>query len=261
MSVWLCIPARRDLPESTIPAWIKAGYKVATCREKHLGYVGYPAEAQADINIPFEGEYPGWSICTNLLIHEVMMYDASASWFVCGGDDTFPDPHKTPDQIALACGRYFGTQQKLYRQEQTSNILTGDKVGRFNWSTFGIMQPTGDDWRDSKGKTIERIAGSPWIGREFARRMYHGGGPLYAGFTYSFADEHLQNVAQKLGVFWQRSDLTHEHRHIARDNPNWQAEQPEWTRKLYAREQWDRNKALFERLKAGGFKEAYDLLD
>lgn len=246
MSVWLCIPARRDLPESTIPAWKKAGYKVAICREPKVS-----AHIQLweciDLIIDLRIDYPGWSICTNLLIHSVMMEDPTANWFVCGGDDTLPDPTWAPDLIATQCEAYFHPAWK--------------KAGGVKSHTFGVMQPTGDDWSDSKGKTIERIAGSPWIGREFARRMYHGGGPLYAGFSYSFADEHLQNVAQKLGVFWQRPDLTHEHRHIARNNPNWQAEQPEWTKKLYARDQWDRNKALFERLKAGGFKEAYDLLD
>ena len=50
--------------------------------------------------------------------------------------------------------------------------------------TFGVMQPTGDRWGERNGiATIDRIAGSPWMGREFCRRMYHGSGPMYNGST------------------------------------------------------------------------------
>jgi hypothetical protein len=72
--------------------------------------------------------------------------------------------------------------------------------------TFGVMQPTGDRWANG---SIDRICGSPWLGREFCTRMYHGKGPMYGGYLHMFGDEELQHVATRLGVLWQRRDLTH----------------------------------------------------
>ena len=131
-------------------------------------------------------------------------------------------------------------------------------VAQFEASrTFGVMQPTGDRWGDhgeGNGAVIDRIAGSPWMGREFCRRMYHGSGPLYNGYYHNFADEELQNVAQKLGVFWQRRDLIHEHRHWARPRGDVR-DMPEWAAKINdpAQSDWDKSKALFAARKAAGF--------
>ena len=92
------------------------------------------------------------------------------------------------------------------------------------------------------------------MGREFCRRMYHGAGPLYNGYYHNFADEELQQVAQKLGVFWQRRDLIHEHRHWARPRGDWR-DAPEWARKINHPKlsDWDKSKALFAARKAAGF--------
>jgi hypothetical protein len=92
------------------------------------------------------------------------------------------------------------------------------------------------------------------MGREFCRRMYHGSGPMYNGYYHNFADEELQNVAQKLGVFWQRRDLIQEHRHWARPRGDVR-DMPEWAQKINdpRLSDWDKSKALFAVRKAGGF--------
>ncbi len=112
------------------------------------------------------------------------------------------------------------------------------------------MQPTGDPWSDTKGRIIERIAGSPWIGREFCRRMNGGAGPLWQEYTHCFEDEELQCVAQKLGVFWQRPDLTHKHNHWMR-KPN--AKVPPHLAEATSPQHWAKFKALFEIRKRAGF--------
>ena len=114
------------------------------------------------------------------------------------------------------------------------------------------MQPTGDRWGERNGiATIDRIAGSPWMGREFCRRMYHGSGPMYNGYYHNFADEELQCVAEQLGVFWQRRDLTQEHRHWARPRGDWR-DAPDWAHKINNPQfsDWDKSKALFAARKA-----------
>lgn len=242
MSVWLCLPSKRKPEESTLSAWREHGYKVAVAREWTDEDCYY-----ANIVIPVYA-YQGWPRSTNMIIQHVMAFDPDVNWFVAGGDDTLPDPNHTPEEIADQCLLQFCP-------------LTGTELREYG--TFGVMQPTGDPWKDEKGRIIERIAGSPWIGREFARRMYHGAGPLYPGFFHNFADEHLQCVAQKLGVFWQRPDLIQEHRHWARKQGSWD-DAPEWGKRdspMYHPDEWTKSKALFDRLKAGGFAEANQMLE
>ena len=102
--------------------------------------------------------------------------------------------------------------------------MDGAFIRRFE--TFGVMQATGDRWGENEPWAraqfpdapayIDRICGSPWIGREFARRMNQGKGPFWREYFHMFADEELQCVAQRLGVLWQRRDLTHHHEHPRR---------------------------------------------
>jgi hypothetical protein len=221
-----------------------------------------------------------------------MARDSEAQWFVSGGDDYFPDPTKRAEDIAQECAAHFAAdfnESAKDCQGWTSEDRMRIHEYRALSETFGVMQPTGDRWGEGRcttcngvGKwngpnmrgdycddcqgsgrsaTIDRIAGSPWIGREFARRAYHGGGPLYNGFYHNFADEHLQCIARKLGVFWQRRDLTQEHRHWARLRGDWR-DCPPWAKAINDPKlsDWDASKALFAKLKAGGFREADDLL-
>ena len=234
MSVWYCIPSKRPPNEANacLEAWQQAGYNVAIIRE--------PADGKLDVAIQLDTQaYLGWPRSVNLLVAVVMATDSHAEWFVTGGDDYFPDQNKTADEIAGECGEYFAN-------------LHGQNYGN---DSFGVMQPTGDRWGERHGEAIiDRIAGSPWMGREFCRRMYHGGGPLYPGYHHNFADEELQNVAQKLGVFWQRRDLVQEHRHWARPRGDW-ADAPEWALAINhpIHSDWEPSKALFAKRKAAGF--------
>ncbi len=223
MSVWWCVPSARD-GGGTLPAWKEKGYKTALWRS-----TGVERDVPADLVMT--GDYPGYYQATNRLIKTVLDADKSCDWVVCGGDDTLPDA-RNPEDIAIECSTYF-----LVR------------TGR---STHGVMQPTGDPWLDGQGRIIERIAGSPWIGREFCERANLGNGPWWPEYTHCFGDEELQNVATRLGVFWQRPDLTHEHHNWARARGD-QRDMPEFLREANSPQHWAKYKALYERRKAGGF--------
>jgi len=257
MSVWFVVPSKRKLQEAQqcFDAWNERGYKVAVLREAIDGTpdVTYLRRTHT---------YLGWARSVNLLVALVMAYDSHAEWIVTGGDDYYPDPTKRAEEIAKECLVHFG-------------LINGAGP---DLPSFGVMQPTGDRWGETtcpvcrglggplesiqcvscKGTmrqaTIDRIAGSPWMGREFCRRMYHGSGPMYNGYHHNFADEELQNVAIKLGVFWQRRDLMQEHRHWARPRGDW-ADCPEWARAINdpRLSDWDKSKALFAARKAAGF--------
>lgn len=249
MSVWLCIPSKRPLHEvgEVLAAWKECGYKIALTREAVDG-----RPSVANVCLPVY-EYQGWARSTNLLIATVMAADRDAEWFIGGGDDYWPDPTKTADDIAEECLMHFAEAAR----ERSGGLPWMGTAHLKELGLFGVMQPTGDRWMDrgdGQGAVIDRIAGSPWMGREFCRRMYHGSGPMYNGYYHNFADEELQNVAQQLGVFWQRRDLTQEHRHWARPRGDWR-DAPDWARKINDPQQsdWERSKALFAKRKAAGF--------
>jgi hypothetical protein len=223
--VWFVIPSKRPIKEANecLEAWRDMGYLTAVLREGEDGRTGALVQC-------FTNRYQGWARSVNALVQAIWIGNDSAQWFVTGGDDYYPDPNKRAEVIAQECSDNFS-------------------------GTFGVMQPTGDRWGERNGEaTIDRIAGSPWMGRDFCRRMYHGGGPLYAGYYHNFADEELQHVAKRLGVFWQRRDLIQEHRHWARPRGDW-ADAPEWAHKINnpAQSDWNKSKALFARRLAAGF--------
>jgi hypothetical protein len=242
VSVWFVIPSKRPLPEAEacLNAWSERGYRVAVAREFADGLLN-----MRHVHV-FVSSYCGWARSVNLLVNVVLARHPDVEWLVTGGDDYYPDPNHTADEIARECSDHF-RNVNIERTGETIEVHP----------TFGVMQPTGDRWMDrgdGQGAVIDRVAGSPWMGREFCRRMYHGSGPLYNGYFHNFADEELQNVAQKLGVFWQRRDLMQEHRHWARPRGDWR-DAPEWARKINdpALSDWEKSKALFAARKAAGF--------
>jgi hypothetical protein len=257
MSVFLCIPSAR-VDGGTIPEWRAAGYKTAIWRD--VGAL--PIEA----DIRMEGEWRGYYFASNRLIEKVFATNPDCDWVVCGGDDVSPDPNKSPEDIAAECSSHFlGTEiDRRYpglRQSNWEGIVPAHPCLK----TFGVMQPTGDPWTDSLGRVIERIAGSPWVGREFARRVNQGkGGPFWERFWHVFGDECLQEVATKLGVFWQRHDLCHHHAHWGRPSPGQKMVInpviPKFLARANSPEEWRTGKAEFERLRQSGFKECMPLL-
>jgi hypothetical protein len=118
------------------------------------------------------------------------------------------------------------------------------------------MQPTGDRFA---GGQIDRIAGSPWMGREWCLRANGGRGPLWPEFTHMFADEALKRSAEKMGVYWARPDLIHFHAHFQRADQSIGSRAiakpiPPHLVKWNTRQHWDEMKAIFQRLEAEDFK-------
>jgi GDP-D-mannose 3',5'-epimerase len=178
--VWYAIPSINVARcAESFEAWHKMGYKCAVLVDK-----GKPACAQADHVIEVE-QYGGYYQAVNRLARE-LVEKHNAAIVVTGGDDMFPDPKKTATEIAV---EFFA---------------------RFP-DGFGIMQPTGDPMPGT-----DRICGSPWMGREWIRRAYSGRGPMWPGYVGFFGDEELKNVAEALGVLWQRPDLAQRHDHYTR---------------------------------------------
>ncbi len=255
MSVWFAIPSKRPAEEAepVLKLWRERGYRIAL-------YVDGPEDAKAKDHLCDAGAwpefisselkpapYPGYAKAVNWLVNMVLTTDPQAEWIVTGGDDVEPDANHSAEEIAAQCSEMFA--RRHYGVKHVSNLSK---------ATFGVMQPTGDRWGEHDvipGKTgayIDRVCGSPWMGREFCRRMYQGQGPLYSGYYHMFEDEELQCVAQKLGVLWQRRDLIHYHRQWGRNRAHTH-HMPEFLRKVNSREHWQESRALFESRQAVGF--------
>ena len=234
-NVWLVIPSARPAAEikDRLQLWHDMGYHIALWRNGPHRHDDLPDYVWLCENTP---EYAGWGPSINQIAKGVFLFDRKCDWVVGGGDDTDPEPVKTADVIAAECTAHFA-------------------------GTFGVMQPTGDRWGADEpwararfpqaSAYIDRICGSPWIGREFARRMNQGIGPFWPEYAHMFADEELQQVAQRMGVLWQRPDLTHQHHHPARVNNNPNRE--ELQQAIYSSEHWGQSQELFNTRKAAGF--------
>lgn len=285
MSVWFTIPSARppEEAEKCLREWRELGYKIALFVDWNPP--GQPLEtriSKGDLMLrgggrfapqfdpktglplteqqtypPDWNEYPGYALAVNSLIKEVLKRDPGAQWFIAAGDDTLPDPNHTPEEIARQCSRHFGETHQQFRMEHVvSNIpLPKQPSVRMPWSTFGVMQPTGDRFA---GGSIDRIAGSPWIGREFAERMYGGNGPYWHEYRHMWVDEEIMCVAQKLGVFWQRPDLIHKHNHFMRESdainsPAVRKPIPPHLVEANSSQHWEHYGAIFRRRKAQNF--------
>ena len=239
MSIWLAIPSKR-LPEEAekcLKEWRERGYKIALWRDDDLPIM---------LDKRFCAmKYPGYASALNQMCGVILYEDPQAEWIVAAGDDTLPDPNHSAEEIALECRYHF-------------EDLNG---GNARDETFGVMQPTGDRWHEGVGgftnAPIDRVAGSPWIGREFARRMYGGAGPYWHEYTHCFVDEELQQVAEKLGVFWQRRDLIHKHMNWARGATDKEVvnvdRMPAFLAEANSPEHWRKFKRIFTERKAAGF--------
>lgn len=298
MSVWFVIPSKRghEQLDACLGAWLDMGYCVALAREPDDGWpFGFPDSRMR--MYPVHG-YQGWARSVNILVQVVAAECSDAEWFVTGGDDYYPDPTKRADEIAAECEAYFHERYARPAEVFKEAGLSTAGLAAAWPDTFGVMQPTGDRWCEGRCTTchgsgqvygrivyatpvdlptkcedcngtgrsavIDRICGSPWMGREFCRRMYHGAGPLYNGYYHNFADQELQEVSRKLSVLWQRRDLIQTHQHWATKQPKSETHtglagdvrnMPEWAAKINDPKlsDWERSKALFAKRKAAGF--------
>lgn len=233
MSVWFAIPSKRPPAEAekVLRLWRERGYKIALFRD-----VG--DDVIACDRFICRRDYPGYAVAVNTLVKDILDRDPEAGWIVTGGDDVEPDLAHTAEEIAAQCEAHFH-------------------------GTFGVMQPTGDRWGDDarsrrkygedRGAYIDRICGSPWLGRAFCERTYGGNGPFWPGYTHMFPDEELQEVATKLGVLWQRRDLIHTHRHWGRKENATTADIPAFLAAVNTPEHWKTASELFQSRKAAGF--------
>jgi hypothetical protein len=212
VSVWLTIPSARppEEAEKVLKLWRERGYGIALVVDTPED--AKAKESMADIVISSPVGYRGYSKSVNALI-ALVMTDPANDWFIIGGDDVEPDPNHSAEEIARQTTTHFGVERLDFRptyiqvEQDPAKEMTME-VEAIPYSTFGVMQPTGDRFANG---SIDKIAGSAWIGREFARRMYGGKGPLWPEYTRFYMDEELQQVAQKYGVFQQRRDLIHLH--------------------------------------------------
>lgn len=261
MSVWLTIPSSRPAQEANpvLLKWRAQGYRIAL-------WCDSSTDAEAKLADFWRvGDYPGYAVAVNQLVLAITELDQQAEWFVIGGDDTYPDPHKRADEIARQCCEHFG-YQAAYKAK--CNVITPETVtdtysrmgalqhAYVYGSTFGVMQPTGDRYANGQ---IDRICGSAWIGREFARRVNQGRGPLWPEYTHMFVDEELQEVAKKYGVLWQRPDLTQLHIQYCResaaiDSGAVEGRHPEHiSHDGYTPEHWVKYQRLFLERRMAGF--------
>jgi hypothetical protein len=254
MSVWFVCPSARppEEAEKCLSLWRQQGYKIALWRDDPVhDEAGFISRA----DLVMHGTYPGYAESVNRLAREVLL-DPSCDWIVTGGDDTEPDPNHTADEIAQECSHHFAWER-------------AQRSGQFEEpNTFGVMQPTGDRFAFSRAQSspqfphgsapIDRVAGSPWLGREWCQRINQGKGPLWHEYTHMFSDEELQCVAIKYGVFWQRPDLIHLHHHFQRESPAIDSKAvarpvPAHLVEANSPEHWAKYKKLFEDRKRAGF--------
>ncbi len=238
-NVWFAIPSIR--PEGgTIPLWRKQGYRVAVLRQGRL-------LTDCELQIPTD-QYKGWAPSVNILAKWILEHDPKAEWIVTGGDDYEPDLAYEAQEIGDQCTRYFGA------------LLSPENA------TLGVMQPVGDRWGDTtasrktygdnRGAYIDRIAGSPWMGRAWCEGSYEGNGPMYAGYKHMYADEELKEVAEKLGVYWARRDLTQLHKHWGRrpgDEFASMTDCPDFLLPVNTPQHWQESMALFVYRKTNGW--------
>lgn len=241
MSVWIVFPSARPHAEveTFLKLWRGQGYQVGLWRD--------PDTEEGFEECLIIRPYSGYAVAVNALVKTVLEVDQKCEWIVAAGDDIQPDLNHTAEEIAEQCSRHFA-----------------DFVDRVP-STFGVMQPTGDRWgtthnhRDPnmRGAYIDRVCGSPWMGREFCLRINQGRGPLWPEYFHMGEDEELQAVALKYGVLWQRPDLIQLHCHWGRALPGERMapreRMPKFLERANSPDEWQKYKKLFAERQAAGF--------
>lgn len=208
--VWYAIPSANPAQcTETFARWKDRGYMTAVLVDGDA-----PEPGNADLVVRVES-YPGYGGSVNLLCSKLPDID----WIVTGGDDQWPDTLRDAQKIAMQCTAHFN-------------------------GTFGVMQPIGDPWLNNCARFF---CGSPWLGREFRRRVNRGTGPYNAEYFHYYDDTELQAVATMLQCFWQRTDVTQVHNHWTKK----QQPRPDYMVRHHPREQTSR--VLFERRAKANF--------
>lgn len=210
--IWLVLPVVNPAACNVhLPVWKERGYRIAVLQDR----VHFDVPCADAVVRPWD-TYAGYAVSANYLIKHVVPKDVRL--VVCAGDDMRPDPSHTVAEI-----------HDMYHAVFPEG--------------FGVMQPTGDDLPGT-----DRICGSPFIGRDFARRWNHGLGPWWPGYNHYFADEEMLNVTKLYGYLHQEPALRHYHDHWTRHGAQ---AKPVHHAALHTR--WDHDKALFLFRQAAGF--------
>ena len=124
-------------------------------------------------------DYPGYARAVNDLAFAVLEQDPSCDWIVAAGDDTEPDMTKTADEIAAELLRITfmelhhiyaeyekdpqhyegGAHEKLHPFTAMARTLIRGQVQTF-WGHVNPLRGI-----DSRGGSIDRICGPPWLGQ------------------------------------------------------------------------------------------------
>ena len=180
MNIWYAIPsANPGRCSASFKAWKQRGYMCCCLLDKPDHEV-----PEADLVVRVQ-PYPGYFTSVNRMAQRLVREHA-ADIVVTGGDDMWPDPNHTAEEIG---------------QQFMEKFPDG----------YGVMQPTGDDLDGT-----DRICGSPWMGRRWALEGYGGLGCFWPEYKAFYGDEELRHVSEALGVLWQRPDLVQHHDHWTR---------------------------------------------
>jgi hypothetical protein len=212
LEIWYVIPsANPPRAAQCLQLWKSKGYKVACALD-----AGMPP-VLAD-RLSFVNPYPGYFSTVNQMAKNVLE-TTDADIIITGGDDMYPDQRFTAAEIGVNFTDHFP-------------------------DLYGVMQPTGDKAIDG----VDRICGSPWVGRTYCEEAYGGNGPFWPGYFAFFGDEEMKVVAEVEGVLWQREDLVQIHNHWARPGG------PQKTQYQVGNDRfWERDKAMFAERKANNF--------
>jgi len=212
IDVWVVWPTvNADRSRKMIDEWHRYRYKVGILVEENLCRTEVAFESVDYLII--QDQWEGFPKAVNRLCREV-----PGDIVVVVGDDVYPDRGKTAGEI----GQEF--------------------VDSFP-DLYGVMQPIGD-----KFGSYKICVQSPWIGRKFIETVYNGKGPYWEGYYHYYSDHELQVIAQQMGIFQQRSDLTQYHDHWQR-HPG--EKRPKYL--LEAERRWAADRALFADRKSRGF--------
>lgn len=206
---WAVFPTINiDNARKVTQLWKDAGYRICVLVEEDLKY----ADTIGADRILKQRAWTSFPHAANLLCKSV---DGPA--VVVIGDDIHPNPYARGPELA----RRF--------------------LARFP-DTMGVVQPVGDQYG-----SIMKCAVSPWIGRKFIEKVYHGQGPYYTGYYHYFSDQELQGVAQLLGCFYQDPDIKQYHDHWQRKNMI----RPEYL--MIAKSRWEQDRSTYQNRKVQNY--------
>lgn len=242
-AVYVCLPSiNPEYCARYLPAWKQQGYRVAVSTDEAMFERMTPMlDGIIDVLVSPRGRYPGYWQSMNALTRYVCNRPVALAYShiktspglslndqliadvcVVAGDDMQPDDRHTAQQIAQHFLRIFP-------------------------DGYGIMQPTG-----SGEDGVDRIAGSPWMGKGWIERAYNGTGPYHGGYFHFYGDEELMNVARRQSAFIQLSQYRQRHHQWCNPDGENYGKRTHYQQRN-SDEHWESDKALFFARQRQGF--------